>query len=365
MSNSNNFASLDFLRAISAFLVAWGHSRFLMLVPSAEVNDITIIDKIIYFLAGFGPQAVIVFFVLSGFFITRSIENRLSKNTFSLKDYFIDRYFRLSVVAIPAIVLTFVLDQFAFNFFHKDLLYLQRCEDWLDSSSYTLQTFFGNIFYLQTLFYNSFGSNGPLWSLAYEWWFYVLAPFVFLPLQKKKFLYIIVLLIISAFLYFTNHKILIYFIFWLFGSFAFYFSEKKLYIKFNLNWLIFFSSVFVFISASLTRLRFVDKIFGDFLISASVALLVYFLVKRNYQMDNKYLHFFANISYSLYATHLPVLIFSISFFSYFENKLQPSLYNSLLNFLFFGISIIIAYLFWFVFERNTNFIKNKIKSIFN
>ena len=78
------------------------------------------------------------------------------KNTFSLKDYFIDRYFRLSVVAIPAIVLTFVLDQFAFNFFHKDLLYLQRCEDWLDSSSYTLQTFFGNIFYLQTLFYNSF-----------------------------------------------------------------------------------------------------------------------------------------------------------------------------------------------------------------
>jgi hypothetical protein len=181
MSNSNNFASLDFLRAISAFLVAWGHSRFLMLVPSAEVNDITIIDKIIYFLAGFGPQAVIVFFVLSGFFITRSIENRLSKNTFSLKDYFIDRYFRLSVVAIPAIVLTFVLDQFAFNFFHKDLLYLQRCEDWLDSSSYTLQTFFGNIFYLQTLFYNSFGSNGPLWSLAYEWWFYVLAPFVSLP----------------------------------------------------------------------------------------------------------------------------------------------------------------------------------------
>lgn len=365
MSNSNNFASLDFLRAISAFVVAWGHSRFLMLVPSAEVNDITIIDKIIYFLAGFGPQAVIVFFVLSGFFITRSIENRLSKNTFSLKDYFIDRYFRLSVVAIPAIVLTFVLDQFAFNFFHKDLLYLQRCEDWLDSSSYTLQTFFGNIFYLQTLFYNSFGSNGPLWSLAYEWWFYVLAPFILVPIRKKQINYLVLFLIISIFITLTNYKIFIYFGYWLLGAVAYWFSNKKLYLNVNLNVAVVIGSLTVFVTASLTRLQFVDKVFGDFLISASVALLVYFLVKRNYQMDNKYLHFFANISYSLYATHLPVLIFSISFFSYFENKLQPSLYNSLLNFLFFGISIIIAYLFWFVFERNTNFIKNKIKSIFN
>lgn len=141
MNNSNNFASLDFLRAVSALVVAWGHSRFLMLVPSAEVNDITIIDKLIYFLAGFGPQAVIVFFVLSGFFITRSIENRLSENSFSLKDYFTDRYFRLSVVAIPAVLLTLVLDQFAINFLNKENLYFERCDDWLDNSSYTIQTF--------------------------------------------------------------------------------------------------------------------------------------------------------------------------------------------------------------------------------
>lgn len=57
----NNFSSLDFLRAFSAFIVAWGHSRFLILVPSDEVTNLSIVNKVIYFLAGFGPQAVIVF----------------------------------------------------------------------------------------------------------------------------------------------------------------------------------------------------------------------------------------------------------------------------------------------------------------
>lgn len=280
MINSNNFSSLDFLRAISALVVAWGHSRFLMLVPSAEVNDIKIIDKLIYFLAGFGPQAVIIFFVLSGFFITRSIENRLSKNSFSLKDYFTDRYFRLSVVAIPAIVLTLVLDQFAFNFLHKDVLYLERCEDWIDTSSYSPQTFFGNIFYLQTLFYNSFSSNGPLWSLAYEWWFYVLAPFILLPIRKKQFSYLTLFVLISIFIILTNRSILIYFGYWLLGAGVYYLSQKNIRLRINLKGFITLCFLLVFITASLTRLRYVEKVFGDFLISASVALLVYFLVKK-------------------------------------------------------------------------------------
>ena len=33
-----------------------------------------------------------------------------------------------------------------------------------------------NAFFLQTIVGPTFGSNGPLWSLAYEWWYYVLFP---------------------------------------------------------------------------------------------------------------------------------------------------------------------------------------------
>jgi peptidoglycan/LPS O-acetylase OafA/YrhL len=35
-----------------------------------------------------------------------------------------------------------------------------------------------NAFFLQTIAGPTFGSNGPLWSLAYEWWYYVLFPLV-------------------------------------------------------------------------------------------------------------------------------------------------------------------------------------------
>lgn len=211
---NENYSTLDFLRAISALIVAWGHSRFIMLVPSAEVVELSILDKIIYFISGFGPQAVIVFFVLSGFFISRSIEKRIALNSFSLKTYFKDRYFRLSVVAIPAILITLILDNSALNLFDKQSFYLNRL-DWLDSTSYSSEVFFGNIFYLQTLFYNSFGSNGPLWSLAYEWWFYVLAPFLILPMRKRKFHHLTIFLVFSVFIGIANYKILIYFGFWL------------------------------------------------------------------------------------------------------------------------------------------------------
>ena len=151
MVKSDNISSLDFLRASSALTVAWGHSRFLIIVPSAEVESISVINQLIYFLAGFGPQAVIIFFVLSGFFIARSIEARISINKFCLKDYFTDRYFRLSTVAIPAVILTLILDIYAIFFFGKSEFYYQRL-DWLDNSSFSLQTFIGNLFYLQTVF---------------------------------------------------------------------------------------------------------------------------------------------------------------------------------------------------------------------
>jgi peptidoglycan/LPS O-acetylase OafA/YrhL len=38
-------------------------------------------------------------------------------------------------------------------------------------------TFVGNLLQLQTIVVSSLGSNGPLWSLANEWWYYVLFGF--------------------------------------------------------------------------------------------------------------------------------------------------------------------------------------------
>ena len=42
--------------------------------------------------------------------------------------------------------------------------------------SATFWTLLGNVFFLQTLTTPVWGSNGPLWSLAYEFWYYVCFP---------------------------------------------------------------------------------------------------------------------------------------------------------------------------------------------
>ncbi len=47
-----------------------------------------------------------------------------------------------------------------------------------------LQTFLGNVACLQTIFVPGFGSNGPLWSLANEFWYYFLFPAVLLAFWK-------------------------------------------------------------------------------------------------------------------------------------------------------------------------------------
>ena len=191
-----------------------------------------------------------------------------------------------------------------------------------------------------------------------------MAPFILIPIRLKKTKLLFLFAFVAIFLFYINFKILIYFIYWLFGALIFYVAQKPDQIRLNLNVLIVATSVLLFVSASITRLRFVDKIFGDCLISISVALLIYFLVKKNYKIENKALTILTNISYSLYAIHLPILIFMISFFKYFENKLQPTLFNSFLGFIFLFITICLSYLFWFTFEKNTNYFKGLFKKNF-
>jgi peptidoglycan/LPS O-acetylase OafA/YrhL len=46
--------------------------------------------------------------------------------------------------------------------------------------------FFGNIVFLQTLLVPAFGSNGALWSLANEFWYYILFPLGWFSLRRDR-----------------------------------------------------------------------------------------------------------------------------------------------------------------------------------
>ena len=63
----NRYVWLDVARAASALLVCAGHLRAVALVDYGELSSPGILVKTLYLLTGLEHQAVIVFFVLSGF----------------------------------------------------------------------------------------------------------------------------------------------------------------------------------------------------------------------------------------------------------------------------------------------------------
>jgi hypothetical protein len=121
------------------------------------------------FLFRFGSEAVIMFFILSGFVIKYSWEKSEDK---SFKNYFLKRFMRIYIPLFFIFLLAYVIKSYTEGGFVNP--------EW--------STLFGNIFMLQDIISQKpnvispvYMGNGVLWSLSYEWWFYML----FFVLTKK------------------------------------------------------------------------------------------------------------------------------------------------------------------------------------
>ncbi len=152
---------LDLLRGLSAQAVLLGHALFFFGIygPGAAPGA--------FVMQNF---AVLVFFVLSGLLITYSTVNKIRRGgaDYGFTRYFIDRFSRIFVTLVPALLLIVVLDLVSRSLAPGKYLY---------DDSFDLPTFVGNLLMLQDfpkLPITSFGSGQTLWTLAIEWWIYLL-----------------------------------------------------------------------------------------------------------------------------------------------------------------------------------------------
>ena len=174
---------LDLVRGVSALLVMLGHLRGFLFLDFAELDRAGVLTKFFYFATGLGHQAVMVFFVLSGYFVGGSVLSGLGNGRFTWRCYAASRLTRLWMVLIPALVLTLCFDLLGSHWnpgayagdlnarFMSGPTHIQpAAHDWL--------TLLGNLCFVQNITVPVFGSNGPLWSLANEFWYYVMFPLV-------------------------------------------------------------------------------------------------------------------------------------------------------------------------------------------
>lgn len=111
-----------------------------------------------------GHEAVMIFFVLSGYLVGGSVLKQ--KHKFEWLKYSITRLTRLWVILIPALLLTLIVDQ-TLQFFQPEVFAGANIEMWAsgpDKSNYSssIDTLIGNIFFQQTIFVPVYGTNSPL-----------------------------------------------------------------------------------------------------------------------------------------------------------------------------------------------------------
>ena len=179
-TRSKRCDALEWLRGLAALAVCLGHVRALLL-PPLRSGDYAGWERGLYFLTVHGEAAVWIFFVLSGYLVGGSVLRQVAGGSWRWSDYLLRRGTRLWVVLIPALLLTWACDQArgsgpvitggAMTFPHP-----LAADAW---------TFLGNLLFLQDMVLPPFGSNLALWSLAYEWWLYLLFPLMVLAARSR------------------------------------------------------------------------------------------------------------------------------------------------------------------------------------
>ncbi|SEQ97036.1 Peptidoglycan/LPS O-acetylase OafA/YrhL, contains acyltransferase and SGNH-hydrolase domains [Rosenbergiella nectarea] len=152
------------------------------------------------FHAGF--IGVDIFFVISGYFMTKIIVDQLYVNNFKIKNFFYARFIRI----VPPLLLVTI------TFYCVSFLLLNP-EDFQYYCKYVIKslTFTSNISLLKEAD-DYFAANSAknvllhTWSLSVEWQFYLLYPFLFILLNKvvkhpRGLITILSLLLLSSFLF--------------------------------------------------------------------------------------------------------------------------------------------------------------------
>lgn len=323
---------LDSLRGLSALLVAAAHAFQVFVAP---------VDHTLYGACGLLAQAaVMVFFVLSGFLITKSITRRYAAG-FSASRYAADRANRIVpplIVSLAICLALWWLAPFVFSTGTREFMqastFMARPRFEVDALSLA-----GSLLFLNGFITKNISANAPLWSLPFEVWYYVAAGLI---AHYRGSLGAIAAIVLIACLGAMNKFFALYSLVWFAGSFV-CIAHNNGYtlrraipaagIAFSI-FAIFIGGYYLYTFASFDSPAQINmKVVAIYNLSIGLSFSCFLLLLlQGRARSTVVLSGTSAFSYTLYVIHFPVLIFLYGALQPYVLKLTPAMLAAIAGF---------------------------------
>jgi peptidoglycan/LPS O-acetylase OafA/YrhL len=358
---------LDLLRGLAALLVLLGHWRNLLFIDYPQLTAHKLMLLVPYALSSAGHQAVVIFFVLSGYLISGSIFRSFDRHQWSWRGYLTHRIVRLWVVLIPGLLLCALWDNIGLHLHLAPALYSGAAGNHvIPDIRMTLKPhiFFGNLFFLQSILVPIFGTDGPLWSLANEFWYYLLFPLGLIALRRRSAL-LQRLVSVGLFLgiaWFVRHGILQLFPVWLAGTLLALLPPPRVGRRTRITTTILYSPLaFVFAKA-----HGLPGLWSDYLFGVATFFFLWIVLSATHRASpdsifTKISRSLARSSYTLYVVHVPFAVLLVALLSG-GGRWTPDLPHIFKGLAILAVILLYAYLVAALTEFHTETIRRWIET---
>jgi peptidoglycan/LPS O-acetylase OafA/YrhL len=347
-----DFPAIDLLRFLAALFVMLSHLRDVYFMSFSETQASSNLMKFMFFqTTRTGSEFVVLFFIISGFLVGGQSLKRVGEGSFSLPKYFIDRATRIYVPLVPTLLFIVTM----LTIFRMDFSYFKLVANFLS---------------LQGVVSEPLGADGALWSLSYEVWFYILLGtgigffFQKRPLSRAAW-FAVIFIGATVFCYLLTSYLWV----WIFGVLVTFLPKPQRLWPLGLVagvvtiagiGLMQISSVSA--QVDLTQFHFINRDASIVICGLGWGLVIAWAAFLD--PDSAWLkavspkaRFLASFSYSLYLIHLPIELI-------LEQTKWLTPHDHLNMKVFFGYLVtatfilLCSYLFYFLFERHTNAVRN-------
>ncbi|QIW21409.1 acyltransferase family protein [Bacillus thuringiensis] len=357
----DRYEELDSIRGISSLIVMIGHHLMIFSVfqnYSYEDNK----PFVIYLLKetparlifSSGNESVIIFFVLSGFVLYRSIQ----KNYDSYGSFLLKRIARIYIPYIVAIIIA-ILCQTTMSKYG-----ISNLSEWFNRS-WTIESSLSLIAQHILLIgkYNTDAYNGVIWSLVHEMRISIIFPLVLMVCLRKTLRYsllslfsfsicsVVILFLFHSSLTLTSYALTLHYtVLFLLGALVAKYKNNLIVLYSNrtknekIAWFLFAVLLYMY-EGLVGEINLLNNfIFRDYVVAISACLFVILslsVATLSSLLRNKYLLYLGKISYSLYLYHI-ISLFSLV---YMLHEIFPLPIVLMLSLILSFILAIISYLF--------------------